>query len=61
MDPEDQIRDNFDSIDADQSVAFVTMWFNRISLDKFHEDFVKQLQKKAGFEWIWIPRLDDQR
>ncbi len=61
MDSEDKIREDFDSIEGDRAASSVMSWMTRMSLDKFHDDFVKQLQDKAGFQWIWIPRVDSER
>ena len=60
LDSDDVIREGFETVDSDQAVAYVLMWFGRASLDKYHEQFVKQLQEKAGFEWLWIPRLEER-
>ena len=61
IDPEDKIREEFKSIGADQATAYVQMWFNRRAGDLYHEAFIKQLHERAGFEWLWIPRIEAER
>ena len=61
IDPEDKIREEFKSIGNDQATAYVQMWLNRRTGDLYHEAFIKQLQDRAGFEWLWIPRIEAER
>ena len=53
--------ENLEQIQSDQSLAYVAMWFRRARLEEFHQDLMKQLREKAGFEWIWIPRVEEER
>ncbi len=48
-------------ISSDQAVTYVTMWIRRARLEQFHQDFMKQLRDKSDFEWLWIPRVEENR
>ena len=61
VESEEPETEDLAKISADQSVAYVTMWLRRARLEKFHQDFMKQLRDKSGFEWLWIPRVEENR
>ncbi|MGI6400627.1 MAG: hypothetical protein ACOX0A_00670 [Thermoguttaceae bacterium] len=52
--------EGLDQISSDPSVAYVMMWIRRSRLEKFHADFIRGLRDQAGFEWVWIPRVEDR-
>ena len=33
----------------------------RARVEKFHEDFMKELRDDSGFNWLWIPQVEEGR
>ena len=53
--------ENLEKIASDQSVSYVMETLRSVRLEQFHQDFIEQLRAKSGFEWQWIPRVEENR
>ncbi|MDO5748835.1 MAG: hypothetical protein Q4Q42_04240, partial [Planctomycetia bacterium] len=60
-DGDELISDSFDQIATDQSASYVQMMMRRARVEKFHEDFMKELRDDSGFNWLWIPQVEEGR
>ena len=52
---------NFEKIAGDYSLTTVQTQINNARIEKFHNDWIKSLREKAGFEWISIPKVESNR
>ncbi|MBQ9874749.1 MAG: hypothetical protein IJM30_09815 [Thermoguttaceae bacterium] len=56
-DPEDAI--SAEEVVADSDADAVMGTFYIVEQNKYRESFMETLRKRAGFEWVWIPRAEE--